>query len=117
MRAAYSNQGSALALVAPGGDMSEDLNGDGYGDGILQQTLVQNWNGTGNTRKCGYYFYQGTSMATPHVAAAAAMIIANGITASQVQQKLTSTATDLGPLGWDPEYGWGLLNIAAALGV
>jgi len=118
VRSPYSNYGSALTLVAPGGDMNEDLNGDGYPDGILQQTLVQKcwyFGCYGDTKNFGWYFFQGTSMATPHVSAAAAMLIANGTPASQIKQKLSDSATDLGPTGFDSEYGYGLLNIEKAL--
>src|SRR3989344_4901101 len=38
-RASYSNYGASLDIMAPGGDTSVDQNGDGYGDGISQQTL------------------------------------------------------------------------------
>ncbi|MBT3224278.1 MAG: S8 family serine peptidase, partial [Proteobacteria bacterium] len=56
-RSYYSNAGSELDIAAPGGDVTADLDGDGYGDGILQETFNENgvW---------GYYFFQGTSMAT-----------------------------------------------------
>ena len=40
--APYSNQGNEIDLVAPGGDMSQDEDGDGYADGILQETLNSN---------------------------------------------------------------------------
>ena len=112
-RAPYSNYGSSLDIVAPGGDTSVDQNGDGYGDGILQQTF-------GSSRSSfGYYFYQGTSMATPHVAAAAAMIISAGIasTPDDVRIVLQTSADDLGTSGRDDIFGHGLLNVAAALGV
>ncbi len=110
-KAGYSNYGSALDIVAPGGDTSVDQNSDGYGDGILQQTFDGGYN------NFNYYFYQGTSMATPHVAAAAAMVIANGAnTPSAVRNTLESTADDLGAGGRDNTYGHGLLNLAAALG-
>lgn len=110
-RASYSNGGTALDIVAPGGDTGVDQNGDGWGDGILQQTFGSNPN------TFGYYFYQGTSMATPHVAAAAALVIAAGkaSTPDEVQSLLESTADDLGPTGFDTSYGHGLLNLAAAL--
>lgn len=110
-KAGYSNYGSALDIVAPGGDTSVDQNGDGYADGILQQTFDGAYN------NFNYYFYQGTSMATPHVAAGAAMVIANGAnTPSAVRNILESTADDLGASGRDNTYGHGLLNLAAALG-
>ncbi len=110
-KANYSNYGSSLDIVAPGGDTSVDQNGDGYGDGILQQTF------SGAYNNFNYYFYQGTSMATPHVAAAAAMVIAAGKagTPAEVQNLLQSTADDLGASGRDNTYGHGLLNLEAAL--
>lgn len=107
--APYSNQGPALDLVAPGGDMSLDLNGDGYPDGILQETIGSSgWQ---------YYFYQGTSMASPHVAAAAAMLIAQDETLNryEVLNKLTSTALDIGVAGKDNVFGFGLIQIHDAL--
>ncbi|OGZ41615.1 MAG: hypothetical protein A3C80_00225 [Candidatus Ryanbacteria bacterium RIFCSPHIGHO2_02_FULL_45_43] len=111
-RAPYSNYGSALDIVAPGGDLSVDQNGDGYGDGVLQQTF--------NNRpySFGYFFYQGTSMATPHIAGVAALVISSGIatTPDQVRLALQSTADDLGDSGRDDMFGWGIVNAGAALG-
>ncbi|MCK4644614.1 MAG: S8 family serine peptidase [Candidatus Aminicenantes bacterium] len=107
----YSNYGVGLDIVAPGGDLTADQNGDGYGDGVLQQTF-----GYGDPTDFGYWFYHGTSMASPHVAGVAALVIANGVTGPDaVREVLQSTADDLGPNGWDETYGWGLLNAAAAL--
>ncbi len=110
-RAPYSNYGAGLDLVAPGGDLTVDQNGDGYGDGILQQTF------SGRTNNFAYYFYQGTSMAAPHVAAAAALLYAQGeaTTPEAIEATLFRTAVDLGPEGKDVEYGYGLLDVAAAL--
>lgn len=108
----YSNVGPEVDLVAPGGDVTVDQNGDGYGDGILQQTLAN-----GNVRRFGYYFYQGTSMATPHVAGAAALLISNGnaTTPADIEQALSDTALDLGATGFDNSYGYGLIDAYAAL--
>lgn len=116
VRAGYSNTGSSLDVMAPGGDTSRDDNGDGYGDGILQQTLRRNWFGQVDTKNFGYYFYYGTSQAAAHVAGVAALLMANGITGvDEVRQRLESTATDLGQSGFDREYGWGMVNPAQAL--
>lgn len=111
----YSNYGSSLDLVAPGGDVNVDQNGDGYGDGVLQNTFNPS---TQNTKDFGYWFFQGTSMAAPHVSGVAALLIANNTSLSpdEVRNILQSTAADLGDEGRDDHYGYGLINAAAALG-
>src|SRR5262249_25939160 len=38
-RAPYSNFGATLSVVAPGGDVDRDDDGDGFPDGVLQQTF------------------------------------------------------------------------------
>ncbi|WP_440945645.1 S8 family serine peptidase [Methanosarcina sp. T3] len=112
-RAYYSNYGSALDVVAPGGDIRVDQNGDGYGDGILQNTFNTT---TKDPTDFGYQFFQGTSMATPHVSGIAALLIAKGANGpEEVRAVIQNTATDLGTSGWDPEYGYGLVNATAAL--
>ncbi len=105
----YSNQGEQVDIVAPGGDLSVDANGDGYPDGVLQETIVGgNW---------GYYLFSGTSMATPHVAGTAALMVSNGVTdVADLRDGLLSTADDLGAPGEDDAYGHGLLAPTAALG-
>lgn len=70
-------------------------------------------NNSGN----GYAYYDGTSMATPHVAGTAALIWSKNPTwtNAQVRQALAVTAEDLGAAGRDNGYGWGLINAQAAL--
>lgn len=112
VRVDYSNFGSQIELMAPGGDTDVDLNGDSYPDGILQQAFRG-----GNVTNFGFYYFEGTSMAAPHVSGVAALLFARNpaATASQVRQTLQSTAFDLGPAGRDNEYGYGLVQAANAL--
>jgi len=116
----YSQYGTAQELVAPGGDVSVDQNSDGYGDGVLQQTFDAYDPGPPEVKadptSFSYWFYQGTSMATPHVAAVVAMLIANGQTGVEnIRTILHETAVDLGTSGWDQQYGYGKVDAYAAL--
>jgi len=115
-KAPYSNYGPSLDLVAPGGNTDLDQNNDGYKDGVLQQTFRNSW------RVCdfAFYFFQGTSMATPHVSGVAALLIANGnaTTPDDIRAALQETAECLPPGGTCPNntYGYGLVDAYAALG-
>jgi serine protease len=120
--ASYSNYGTGLTLVAPGGGPDATLPGDPDchpesppGQDIFQVTF------TGSSpRKFGIPGgYEGTSMATPHVAAAAALVIASRVlgphpTPKQVAARLMATARPLGGPGDGKLYGAGLLDAAAA---
>ncbi|HET6548881.1 MAG TPA: S8 family serine peptidase, partial [Solirubrobacter sp.] len=81
---------------------------------ILQLTFTR------NRRTFGFPTdYFGTSMATPHVSATAALIIASGVlgphpTAAAIQRRLKATAHDLGAPGPDNQYGAGLIDAGAA---
>ena len=112
-RAAYSNFGAAVDLVGPGGDVTVDQNGDGYADGVLQNTFSPI---TRDPLDFSYWFFQGTSMATPHVAGAAALLYAHGLCdPDEIKGILESTAEDLGPPGRDNKYGYGQVDAYAAL--
>ncbi|RIH81362.1 Thermophilic serine proteinase [Calidithermus terrae] len=102
VKAPYSNYGSAVWLAAPGGDQTN------YGNsGGVLSTVPGG----------GYEHYEGTSMASPHVAGVAALMLAANpdLTPAQVKLILANTATDLGAAGWDPYYGYGLVNAEAAV--
>lgn len=114
-KAPYSNYGTSLDIVAPGGDTQIDQNGDGYPDGILQQTLERSVYGV-NTRNFNWYFFQGTSMAAPHVSAVAALIKSLGITNNQdIKQILFDSAQDLDKTGRDNTTGYGLVRADKAV--
>ena len=64
--------------------------------------------------------YMGTSMAAPHVSAAAALVIASGVlgpnpSPAAIEARLKATARDLGPAGPDTRYGAGLVDAARAV--
>ena len=113
-RTYYSNYGPALDLVAPGGDLRVDQDGNGYTDGILQQTFDPY---TKDYTDFLYWFFQGTSVAVPHVSGVAALLIAHGnaTTPDEVRAVLENTAKDKGIAGWDEEYGHGLIQASDAL--
>lgn len=91
--AVYSCQGAELELAAPGSDiLSTWLDG-------------------------GYAFASGTSMAAPHAAATAAMVLdqSPGLTTEALRDRLNETARDLGPPGHDTYYGNGMIDPVNAL--
>jgi serine protease len=120
--AAYTNDGAGLTLVAPGGGPDAYLPGDPNchpdlpsGQDIFQVTLT----GAGPRSFGMPPGYEGTSMATPHVAGAAALVIASGVlgphpTPAQITTRLRDTARKLGGGGDESLYGAGLLDAAAA---
>ena len=95
-------------LYGPGGDLSRDQNNDGYADGVLQETIEGGqWT---------YAFWEGTSMAAPHVAATAALIFgATRLHPDEVYNILASTTRDMHTAGYDTQTGHGLIHAEAAL--
>lgn len=110
----YSSFGSTVDIAAPGGEES-DVNGDGYIDQVLS-TWADDSSGQAAH---GYRFYQGTSMAAPHVAGVFALmksvnpaLTPNDIDALLVAGRLT---VDIGTPGRDNSFGHGLIDALKAV--
>ena len=105
-RASFSNTGSHIGISAPGLD--------------ILSTLPMTPSAARNKSETEYAVWSGTSMATPHVSASAALVISRdpNLSPQQVADRLKSTATKLSAMGNKPhtrEYGYGLLNIESAV--
>lgn len=91
-RASFSSTGPDVELAAPGVSVTSTMRGGAYGP------------------------QGGTSMASPHVAGTAALIIASGVSGpNAVRQRLQETADDLSLPGRDPQYGYGLVDADGAV--
>jgi serine protease len=118
----YSNTGTALALVAPGGGDDATIPGDPncFPARVLPPIRQLTFVTQGNPRRFGYPGnYYGTSMAAAEVSATAALVIASGVlgshpTPDDVLKRLEQTATPLGGTVPNHDYGYGLIDAAAA---
>jgi len=118
----YSNWGPQIDIAAPGGNVRVDQNGDGKPDGVLQHTIVP-----GNTSQTDYLWFMGTSMASPHVAGVAALIVGAGVrkpdaveeillgTAHTPKPRVGGDGQQLTAARIDDHYGAGVVDAAAAL--
>ena len=118
----YSTTGSYVELSAPGGDQRQG----GTPAGILQQTLdldmletylrpVSQY-GPPRADSFAYEYFQGTSMATPHVSGFAALLMQQGLTnPAVIEAAMKQFSTEKGVPGKDDVYGFGLINPRATL--
>ncbi len=116
-RAGYSTTGEFVEIAAPGGNFS-----DGGSAGAIWQAglLGSDFNEfTVIFPRFDRYTdvpLQGTSMASPHVAGLAALLMSQGVTSpAAVEALITRTAQDLGTKGKDNDFGHGFIQPRAAL--
>jgi len=92
----YTNWGSGLDITAPGGEM--------YSNTTEESGIYSSVPG-------GYAYYQGTSMAAPQVTGTAAIVASKtGLTGADLRSRILGTTDDLGPSGYDTQFGDGRLN-------
>ena len=117
-KAWYSSTGAHCEIAAPGGD---NRSGAGRVDrGLVWQSTLLGTDLTGLMPRFDRYDkqpYQGTSMAAPHVAGLAALLMSQmpTLTGAQVERIIRATATDLGTTGKDNSFGHGLIQPRRAL--
>ena len=102
-RASYSNFGSLVDVAAPGGEQRDDSDGDGNGDGVL--STIGDFVG----------FYQGTSMATPHVAGVAMLMKSQNPNLTQDEAKAILQDTADADIVCPEGCGAGQINAFAAV--
>jgi len=117
-RAPYSSYGHFVDIAGPGGDTSQNIDGDAYVDGVLS---------TGGDDAQGlieyvYPFFQGTSMAAPHVAGVFALMrsVNSELTSSQIvgmleAGELTIPLGDISNGGRNDDFGYGLIDANKAV--
>ncbi len=105
----YSNWGGEIDVAAPGGNTRVDQNGDGMPDGVLQHTIVPT-----DTSRTDYLWFMGTSMASPHVAGVAALIVGAGVKKPDaVEEILLGTARRPKAGGARPQAAAGTTTVTA----
>ncbi len=112
-RAPYSNFGAGVDVMAPGGDVTKvfDYNGQKRPAGVLS-TIFD------DKKQANYAFYQGTSMAAPHIAGLVSLMLAKdpGLSFNEVLTRLKNAATPLSSSECSTSgCGAGFVDAAAAL--
>ncbi len=107
----YSNTGSLVDIVAPGGSIDEDVDGSGNPEAILAQSFA------GDPTQFDYYFWAGTSQAAAHVSAIAAVMLAENsdLQPADVRALLGDSANQKGGKILNNTYGRGRVDVPAAV--
>ena len=127
-RASFAGRGSEISLAAPGTTVEDGREAGLLGAFPAGLTGLEtgSYDG-GNGRPCGcratfggdqrWAYLQGTSMAVPLVAGAAALVrTANpDLPVADVVALLKQTAARPAGTGWTPDLGWGVLDAGAAV--
>ncbi len=105
LRAGFSNYGERIDVYAPGEHVLSLLAAGSWFSTLPEPILDGK-----------YMVMGGTSMAAPHVAGVAALVLSQhpNYTAEQIRALLRSTARDVGAAGWDILFGYGVVDAGAA---
>jgi MYXO-CTERM domain-containing protein len=107
--AEYSNRGNAVDVVAAGGDLARDEDGDGIPDGVLVESLQS------ADAPSGLYLTAGTSPAAALAAGAVALLLDAGVPAGDVRDRLQATAQRVTAVEYSASWGHGLIHVGAAM--
>ncbi|MBA3456464.1 MAG: S8 family serine peptidase [Deltaproteobacteria bacterium] len=109
----YSNYGKDIDIAAPGGNTRSADGGRNNPDGGVLQNTIE----IGNPTKNDYYSYMGTSMASPHAAGVAALVVGEGVTdPTAVEKVLQDTARKPANQTYNRDkYGAGIIDAPAAV--
>lgn len=118
--APYSNLGNKIDIAAPGGDTSKDVDADGFEDGVLSAAADD----ADGAPEPIFRFYQGTSMASPHIAGVLALMKAvyPGLTPNVVDDVIgagliTEDLRNDGVAVRNDSFGYGLIDALKAVNV
>lgn len=107
----YSNVSPTLDLLAPGGDLDDDLDGDGHPDGILAETIDPD-----EPSETGLWYYAGTSQAAALVSGSLVWLVASGETdAGRIRRALQAGTVGHDGFPYLAGEGAGDLDLAGAL--
>ena len=116
-KSSFSSYNDFVDIAAPGGQTSEDYDGNDIGDGVMAYSF-KNSSYDGTDYK-GLQLYQGTSMAAPHVSGYFALLrfLDSDLTYEEINLLLKSEklTNDVGPAGKDEYFGYGLMDLNLSL--